>query len=58
MWALPLNFKILLLLILISGCGVKGDPVSPKSPSLPSLMDNYPDIETEKPLDEFSKRKR
>jgi hypothetical protein len=53
-----LNFKIVLLLILLSGCGVKGDPTAPKSPSLPSLMGNYPDIETEKPLDEFSSRKR
>lgn len=55
---LPLNFKLILILLFITGCGVKGDPISPKSPALPSLMGNYPDIETEKPLDEFSSRKR
>lgn len=46
-----------MLLILVAGCGVKGDPVSPKSPKLPSLMENYPDIETESPVDEFKKRR-
>jgi hypothetical protein len=53
-----LNFNILFLLLLISACGVKGDPISPKSPALPSLMENYSDIETEKPIDEFKGRPR
>jgi hypothetical protein len=51
-----LNFNIIILLLVLAiGCGVKGDPVSPKTPKLPSLMENYPDIETEKPIDELKK---
>jgi len=51
-----LNFKILILLFLVTSCGVKGDPVAPRSKPMPSFLDNYPDIETEKPVEEFRKR--
>jgi hypothetical protein len=54
---LRLNFKLFFLFFLLSGCGVKGDPVSPKSKPLPSLMDNYSDIETDKPIEEFKRRR-
>jgi len=51
-----LNFKIFLLLFILSGCGVKSDPVSPTAKPMPSFLENYPDIETEQPLQEFKKR--
>ncbi|MFL5783701.1 MAG: lipoprotein [Bacteriovoracaceae bacterium] len=54
-----MNSKILFflfVLFLISACGVKGDPLVPKEPAFPSLMNNYPDIETDKKLDETRKR--
>jgi hypothetical protein len=50
-----LNFKFICLLILITGCGVKGDPVAPRTPVTPSLLQNYPDIETDKPIDDVKK---
>jgi len=50
-----LNFNILLLLILVSACGVKGDPTSPKTPATASLMQNYPDIDTDKPVDDVKR---
>lgn len=40
------------MLLLLGACGVKGDPTSPSTPKLPSLMENYPDTTIEKPLDE------
>ncbi|MES2528315.1 MAG: lipoprotein [Bdellovibrionota bacterium] len=51
-----MNFKIILVLIFLSACGVKGDPVTPKEPAFPSLLQNYPDIETDKKLEETKKR--
>jgi len=53
-----LNFRFLMLLFLISACGVKGDPASPKSEKLPSLMNNYPDINLDNSFDEHKKMKR
>jgi len=48
---LPLNSKIVFLfLFLASACGVKGDPVSPKNATLPSVIENYPDINLAQPL--------
>ncbi len=46
----------MLLLLLVSSCGVKGDPSTPRDPAFPSLLENYPDIETDKKLDETKKR--
>ncbi|WPU65336.1 hypothetical protein [Peredibacter starrii] len=50
-------------MLVLTGCGVKGDPTSPKDERLPSLMDNYPDINLQQPINETkpmgnSKRKR
>jgi len=46
-----LNSKIVFLyLFLASACGVKGDPVSPKNATLPSVIENYPDINLAQPL--------
>ena len=43
-----MNFKItILFLTLISACGVKGPPTSPKGKALPSFMKNYPDAHVE-----------
>lgn len=58
MLGLPLNFKLILFLIVLCGCGVKGNPVAPKSSKLPSLLENYPDTKIDKPLDEFKKQRR
>jgi hypothetical protein len=53
-----LNFKILLGLFILSSCGVKGNPVAPTSHKLPSVLENYPDIEVDQPLkDSAIKRK-
>jgi hypothetical protein len=35
---------------------VKGDPVVPKNPAFPSLLENYPQIETDKKLEETKRR--
>lgn len=56
MWDLPLNFRIILVLIFLSACGVKGDPVAPKTPRVPSLLQNYPDVEVESSLQEQKRR--
>jgi predicted small lipoprotein YifL len=53
-----LNFKLILLVFLVSACGVKGDPAIPKSNKIPSLLDNYPDIQTDKSLDDAKKAHR
>jgi hypothetical protein len=53
-----LNFKIFILFSLLWGCGVKGDPASPKTEKLPSLMDNYQDIKIDNTFDETKKMKR
>jgi hypothetical protein len=37
------------------GCGVKGDPKAPQTANLPSVLDDYPDIQTEQPLNDFKK---
>jgi hypothetical protein len=39
-------------LALLNGCGVKGDPVSPKEVVTPSLIENYPDIDLKEPLND------
>jgi hypothetical protein len=57
-WDFPLNFNFILLLFFFFGCGVKGDPSSPKSENLHSLIENYPDIYIEKSFDEKKKLKR
>jgi len=51
-----LNFKILSLLILLCGCGVKGDPSIPREASVPSVLHNYEDIEINAPLEEAKQR--
>jgi predicted small lipoprotein YifL len=43
---------------LLTACGVKGDPVIPKTNNTPSLLENYPDIQTEKSLDDAKKARR
>jgi len=52
-----LNFNYLPfgLLLLFIGCGVKGDPVSPKEVITPSLIENYPDIDLKEPLNDNKK---
>lgn len=57
-WDLLLNSKLFLILFLFGllSCGVKNDPVIPKNTPLPSVLNNYPDIEVEKPLNESKKR--
>jgi len=53
-----LNFKILIVMFIAASCGVKGNPVAPKSQKLPSVLENYPDIEVDQPLkDSAIKRK-
>jgi len=47
-----LNFKIILFLLFISSCGVKGDPTSPTGQTIPSLLDNYKDIEVDESLND------
>jgi hypothetical protein len=44
------------LLILISSCGVKGNPVPPTGSNLPSILENYPDIQVDSPLKENKKK--
>jgi hypothetical protein len=46
------KFYQLIILLFLSSCGVKGFPVAPESQKLPSVLDNYPDVKLEKPLDE------
>jgi hypothetical protein len=46
----------LLALCFLTSCGVKGDPTFPKNKTLPSLLENYPDIKTEAPLNETKKK--
>jgi hypothetical protein len=43
-------------LLLVCACGVKGDPGIPKEPAFPSVLENYPDIDTDKKLDETKRR--
>jgi len=48
-----LSFKQLFLLCIFLftvGCGVKGDPVAPKGSYLPSVLENYDDLETDVPV--------
>jgi len=53
-----LNFNLLFLLFIFIGCGVKGNPVSPADQTTPSVLDNYPDIQVDRPLkDSAIKRK-
>jgi hypothetical protein len=41
----PLSFSpLLILFVLISGCGVKGDPSVKNSEPRPSILKNYPEI--------------
>jgi hypothetical protein len=52
-----LNFKFIILVFLLSACGIKGDPTSPKDQNLPSVLDNYPGIKTQQPLDDTKIKK-
>lgn len=36
-----MNFKLFLILLLISSCGLKRRPVAPKNTSLPSIPASY-----------------
>lgn len=36
-----LNFKILILLFFVLGCGLKKPPTPPKNDTLPSVIDKY-----------------
>jgi hypothetical protein len=47
-----------ILISLLWGCGVKGDPASPKTEKFPSLIDNYPDLNLDNSFDETKKMKR
>jgi hypothetical protein len=49
---------LVLILIFFVGCGVKGDPMIPNSDSPPSLLENYPDIQTDNKLDDAKKARR
>lgn|GEM_PF-2248442 len=57
-WDFPLNFKILIVLFIAASCGVKGNPVAPKSQKLPSVLENYPDIEVDQPLKDSSIKRK
>jgi hypothetical protein len=52
MWDLALNFNYIFLFFLLFGCGVKGDPIAPQNQTLPSVLENYPDISPDKPLND------
>ena len=52
---MPLNFNLFFLLIFLTACGVKGNPSPPNIPITASLMQNYPDIETDTPVDDVKK---
>jgi hypothetical protein len=43
---------------MITSCGVKGDPTTPKGQTTPSVLDNYKDIELDQPLNDASIRKK
>lgn len=45
-----------MILFSLISCGVKGDPAPPKDTQLPSVLENYPDIEIDKPLNESKKK--
>ncbi len=49
-----MNSKLLFLtlIILCSACGVKGDPKAPESARLPSILEDYSDVKTDKKLEE------
>lgn len=51
-----MNFKILFLLLIVSACGVKGNPTPPKGATTPSVLDNYPDIQVDTSLKETKKK--
>ena len=54
-----MNSKLVfLIMLLVTGCGVKGDPTAPNTSPLPSLLENYPEVKTDKSIDEFAKRRR
>jgi hypothetical protein len=44
------------LLILASSCGVKGNPVAPSGSDLPSVLENYPDVQVDSTLKETKKK--
>lgn len=46
------------MLFLVTSCGVKGDPISPKNPPMKSLMQDYDDVKLEGPLRDEHKRVR
>jgi len=47
-----LNFNYFILLILISSCGLKGNPSPPQGTNLPSVLEKYEDIKFQEELDE------
>jgi len=43
---------------MLSGCGVKGSPVAPENQNIPSVLDNYTDVQIDQTLkDSETKRK-
>ena len=47
-----MNFSLVMALFLLISCGVKGDPTAPKNQNLPTVLENYEDINLDRPLDE------
>jgi predicted small lipoprotein YifL len=59
-WDLLLNSKLLILILawMLAACGVKGNPVAPRGADIPSVMEKYPDIQLESPLQENPRPRR
>ncbi len=51
-----MNFKLILVCLMLSGCGVKGDPTGPQGAKIPSVLDNYEEISLEQPLNDAKKK--
>jgi hypothetical protein len=55
---LPLNFRLLILLIFIVSCGVKTRPVAPKSNALTQIEEEYQKMFSLKQSKEEQKKKQ